>query len=72
MTAATKKSFARIRDDYAFFAAHTTEFDQDPSRTALAIFRFWLRHRHIYFPVSSGHLYLFKIREQNTRTVFLY
>jgi len=31
MTEATKKSFAEIRDDYAFFTAHTTEFDQDLS-----------------------------------------
>ncbi len=29
MTEYSKKSFASIRDDYAFFAAHTTEFDQD-------------------------------------------
>ncbi len=29
MTENSKKSFASIRDDYAFFEAHTTEFDQD-------------------------------------------
>ncbi|MEN9215081.1 MAG: class I SAM-dependent methyltransferase [Gloeomargarita sp. DG02_4_bins_56] len=29
MTAASKKNFADIREDYQFFAAHTTEFEQD-------------------------------------------
>lgn len=29
MTAASKKNFADIRADYQFFAAHTTEFEQD-------------------------------------------
>jgi|YNPBryBLVA2012_1023415.scaffolds.fasta_scaffold05161_3 trans-aconitate 2-methyltransferase len=29
MTETTKKSFSKIRDDYAFFENHTTEFDQD-------------------------------------------
>jgi len=29
MTETTKKSFSEIRDDYAFFENHTTEFDQD-------------------------------------------
>lgn len=49
MTETSKKSFADIREDYQFFEAHTTEFDQDLHHYHQAILQFNIPEKPLKF-----------------------